>query len=278
MPRQPGSANRFYRTIQEAIADITEHGFDSQRRIDDWMERIRQAATATLTPLAEMEKSLRDALGSIYKRLIERGGIIRMHPGVSRFTLTQVKPKLRAELDKRIMASAQLIRLNRAEAIEKTLRRFSGWSSSIPPGGSRTVDRRQEGVELRKAMYSLPFVERRVLIDQGHKFAANLSEIVATDGGAIAGIWRSHWREPGYDYREDHKERDELVYTVRDNWAQQAGLMRPGKAGYTDQITKPGEEVYCRCRYQWVYALGKLPEDMLTAKGRRQLLQIREAA
>lgn len=270
-------AQSFYDILTEAVADITEHGFDSQTRIDFWMEKLRKAAQETLRPPSVMEQMLRDALGALYRKLVERGGILRLNPGVTRFTLEKVKPVLRAELDRRIMASAQLIRLNREQAIAKTLQRFSGWSTSVPKGGSGAVDRRETKDDIRKSLARLPFEERRVLIDQGHKFASALNQTLALDAGAIAAKWHSNWRQAGYDYREDHRERDGHVYAVRGAWAIDKGLMKIGPNGYTDEITKPAEEPFCRCTYQYLYNLRDLPPDMLTAKGRAELSRIRVA-
>src|SRR5207247_2394734 len=105
--------------------------------------------------------------------------------------IDQIKPALHAELERRIMASADLIKLNRKAAIEKTVQRFSGWATSVPPGGTRATDKKKEKDSIKKSLKSLPFEERRVIIDQSHKFVANLNEIVAKDGGAIAGRWHS---------------------------------------------------------------------------------------
>jgi hypothetical protein len=259
----------FYETVTAAIADITQHGYDSQARIDGWVARIKAAALESLTPPDVLEAALRGTLAGVYHRMIEREGIFKLHPGVSKFTLERVKPQLRAELNRRMMASANLIKLNRQAMIEKTTQRFQGWATSVPPGGSRAVDKADVKTNIRKALAQLPFEERRVAIDQGHKLASDINNIVAVDGGAIAAEWRSHWRQPGYDYREDHKERDRLIYTIRGNWALAKGLMKAGPAGYTDSITRPGEEVYCRCNYVYFYALQDLPEEMLTIKGRQ---------
>ena len=173
------------------------------------------------------------------------------------------------------MASAQLIKLNRTAAIEKTLQRFSGWSTSIPKGGSDVVDKLKVKGDIRKSLAQLPFEERRVLVDQGHKFTASLSEILATNSNALAGEWHSHWKQLNYNYRPDHKERDRKVYVVRDNWALKAGLMKAGAVGYTDDITRPGEEVFCRCFYRWIYNLRDLPPEMLTLKGSKELERVR---
>ena len=159
--------------------------------------------------------------------------------------------------------------------MEKTLRRFQGWSTSIPPGGSAEPDKQKAKSDIRKGLASLPFVERRVLIDQGRKLGAAINATVAEGGGAIAGIWRSNFRQPGYDYREDHKERDNQVYLVRGSWAQERGLVKVGTAGYIDDITQPAEEPFCRCRYIYLYHLRQMPDEMITAKGRTELEKVK---
>lgn len=272
MPTRPS----FYDVLTEAVAALAEHGYDSAERLEYWMRRLRDATAETLSPPHVLDEMLRQMLAAAYRRLVERGEIARYHPGVARFTLDRVRPHLRAELDRRILASANLIKLNREEMVEKTLRRFAGWATSIPKGGSDAVARAKIKEEIRKPLARLPFEERRVLIDQNAKLRSALSDIIATDGGAIAGVWHSHWRQVGYNYREEHKERDGLIYAVRGCWALEQGLMKVGPAGYTDEITKPGEEVFCRCWYTWIYALARLPDEMLTRKGREALEAARE--
>jgi hypothetical protein len=273
-----GPTDSFFTVISRAVADLVEHGYDSEDRLAYWVRSIREAALRSLTPPAIMERALNDTLRALYRAQVERGAILRRHPGIARFTIEQVKPKLRTELDRRILASASLIRLNREQEIARTLQRFSGWATSIPPGGTEAAKRREVKEQIRKPLASLSFRERRVLTDQGHKFVANLSEILATDGGAIAGIWHSHWREAGYQFRPEHKARDLQVYLLRDSWAHKAGLVKPGEAGYLDQITQAGEEISCRCWVQYLYALRSLPAEMLTEKGRAELARVRMAA
>ena len=274
----PRAGDSFYSILTQALNDIIEHGYDSEERIAYWIQQLREAAIRTMTRPDVLQRALNDMLHSVYQAKIERGGILRHHPGVERFTLERVKPALRRELDRRIMASAQLIKLNRENAINDTIQRFSGWATSIPAGGSDAVDRMETKDQIRKSMASLPFRERRVITDQGHKFVANLNNILAVDNGAIALIWHSHWRERGYNYREDHKERDERVYLLRDNWAQQRGLVKPGAAGYYDQVTAVGAEVSCRCWATYLYSLRRLPDEMLTEKGREELARMKMAA
>lgn len=268
-------SDSYFDILNAAINDMSEHGYDSAERVVYWSQRIKDAGEKTMKSSAEMERMLREAMAAVYKRLIEKEQIISLHPGVSRFTLERIRPQLRAELDRRIMASAGLIKLNRQQAIEKTLQRFAGWATSIPKGGSRAVDKRDTKKDIRKSLVQLPFEERRVLIDQGHKLSASLSEILAKDTNAIAMVWKSHWRESGYDYREDHKERDGVCYAMRGAWAIDKGLMRAGGAGYYDEITSVGEEPFCRCFAKWIYNLRDVPADMLTKKGAAELERVR---
>ena len=264
----------FYKVVTEAINDIDRHGLDSGVRLKNWLDRIAAAAVRTLTSQRRREAELKLALKSIYTKLVDRGGLVKLHPGVSLFTLKSLKPGLKIELDRRIMASANLIRLNRNVAIQRTLQRFSGWASSVPSGGNSASSKVDTKAEIRKTLTQLPFEERRVLIDQGHKLTSAISDIVATNGGAIAARWHSNWRQQNYAYREQHKNRDGDVFAVRGCWAFQDGLMNKG-SGFTDEIEQPAELPYCRCRYQYFYNLRDLPEDMLTAKGKAELKRVR---
>lgn len=267
----------FNRVLTDAINDLVANGFDSMERVNYWTMELRRAATASMVPEHRMEQLLSDALSSIYQKMGDPSQVTRLHPGVSRFTLEKIRPQLRAELDRRIKASANLIVLNRASAIEKTMQRFQGWATSIPEGGSEAVDKPEVKTDMRKALKSLPFQERRVIIDQGHKLRASVGEIVAKDGGAIACTWHSHWRQAGYDYRVDHKERDGNIYLLKSSWAKEKGFVKPGKAGYYEDVTAVGEEVFCRCYATWIYNVRELPADMITQKGKDALEAARKA-
>jgi hypothetical protein len=267
----------FSETVAAAVKEFAERGFTSEDQLNEWMQRLRQAAEAAATSRSRMEEMLRGALRAVFDRLVERGGVLRTHPGIGRFTLANIKPKLHAELTRRILASAQLIKLNRDETIELTLRRFAGWATSQPAGGSAEPERAKAAADVKKAMQSLSFRERRVLTDQGAKLNASINAVLAADGGAIAARWLSHWRQPNYQYREDHKERDGHVYLVRDSWAHRAGLVKRGDVGYVDEVTQPAEEPFCRCQWVFQYHLRQLPPDMLTARGQEELKKVRAA-
>ena len=114
------------------------------------------------------------------------------------------------------------------------------------------------------------FEERTADINRGHKLVASQAAMEAMKNGAIAAEWHSYYRQPGYDYRLEHKERDGKIYAIRGNWAIERGLMNKG-AGYTDEITAPAEEHLCRCYYTYLNNIRDLPEDMLTENGKQYL-------
>ena len=268
----------FFETVTAAVADITAHGFDRQSRIEGWLERLRAAAERSLTSPRKMDEMLREAMRSIYRKLVENGGAIQYHGGVSAFTLKNIKPKLHAELQRRITTSADLIKLNREQSIAKTMQRFQGWATSVPAGGSKVQDKPEVKYDVTKALKQLPFEERRVIIDQGHKLTASINDVIAQDGGAIAMRWHSLFRESGYNFRPDHKVRDGKIYLIRDSWAHKKGFVKPGDAGYLDQITQPAEEPFCRCFGSYIYSVRKLPDDMVTEKGRAAMEAARAKA
>lgn len=271
--------SRFYEVLTAAVADFTRYGFDSAERLEYWLQVLRTAIGESLAPEHVLERQLRDSLARLYQRTVAGGQLARAHPDVSRFTLERLKPKLRTELDRRILASASLIRLNRAASIQKTLQRFSGWASAIPAGGSRAVDKPDTKDGIRRGIAGLPFEERRVITDQGHKLVAAINEIVAKDGGAIALIWR-HVKEgpPAYDARPEHVARNGKLYVLRDNWALKDGLMKLAGHAYYDEVSAVGQEPYCRCFAVYIHSLRGLPPEMLTEKGRHALERARHAA
>lgn len=270
-------APTFYEIVTQAVRHFERYGFTSQAQLDEWVGRLRRGALLAMQPPEKTEREIAAALRARYTERVTRGGILRQMPAVKSYTLDKVKPKLRRELDRRIMVSANLIKLNREEAVSATLRRFQGWATSIPAGGSDVVDVKDEKTNLRKALTNLPFIERRVVVDQTHKLVDAITDIVAVEGGAIAGRWNSPWRRQGYSARIDHKHRDEKVFAIRGNWAIERGLMKPGPNGYTDQIERPGEFVYCSCTYEYLFYLTSLPLDMVTKAG-MYMLPVRSTA
>lgn len=258
---------RFYEVVSAAVADLIEHGFDSQERLDRWLVELRRAAVGALVPEAQINDYLRESLEKAFKRALSPAALAAKHKGISAFTLEQIAPKLRQALDQRILASANLIKLDRTASIERTLQRFAGWASSVPAGGSAITNKRETAESVWRSIAGLPFEERRVVIDQGHKLSSAINDIIATDGGAIAMQWQHIVPGPHYDSRPEHLARDGKVFLIRGSWAQKDGLVKLAGHQYLDQIDQPGEAVFCSCSGIYLYSLSALPPEMLTEKG-----------
>lgn len=270
MPDPSGQLS-YYETITAAVADIAAHGYDSEERVAYWAEEIRRAAERSMRSEDDVERMVRDAMTSVFHRQVELGGVLRHNPGVKAYTLERVRPELHAELSRRVAASLNLIKLNRPVAIAKTQARFRGWATSVPAGGSETVERAAIKRDVRKALAQLPFEERRVTIDQSAKLFSAISATVCLNGGAIGGVWHSHRGQRGYNGRPVHNARDGKFLLVRASWAQQAGLVKPGPAGYTDEVEQPAEWPFCKCTYEYVFSLRSVPDMCMTDKGREAL-------
>lgn len=237
---------RFSEVLAAAIADISTRGYVDETQLNLWLGRLRNAAERELGADWAIDEDVRRGMTSLFDRFVD--GIKlpqRIEGGVGRFTKAQIKPRLYAELDRRILADADLIKLHKREAVERTLRRFSGFATSIQIGGDPTVDRQEVRQAIGMDVRNYKFVKRRCDTDQGHKLISNVAELVALDVGAIAGKWNDHGEaDTHYNARKEHMERSGKIYLIRGSWADKEGLLIPVN-GYSDQITKPGQEVSC---------------------------------
>jgi hypothetical protein len=261
----------FQQLLTEAVKYFTINGYSNPHALEIWMGKLREAAEADMPSAIILDRRIQQTLSKIYKKATAPAKIERAHRDIPTFTPNMLPLGLHDELNKRILASADLIKLNRKQAVEKTLQRFSGWATSVPEGGSRVVDKIDVKENISKSLAQLKYEERRLLIDQAHKLSSSIDAVIAEDNDAIAAIWHDRGIDDhSYDARPDHIRRSNKVYAIRKGWAVQEGLINKG-AGYTDEMTKPAEEVSCNCNYEYLYSPADLPTEMLTAKGREWL-------
>ena len=261
---------RFRTLLLAAIEHFATAGYSSEAELQEWILRLHRALDLELLGDERTKALISQALTSVYQREV-RSGIQRRVPGVSRYTLDRVAPALRAELDRRIFAGVDLIRLNRQAATQQTLARFSGWVSSVPRGGS-SVDRRAVASDVGKSVARVKFEARRVAIDQSAKLSAAVSHVVAMGEGAIAAIWHDRGEDDhGYDARPEHLKRSGTLFLVRDSWALNDGLIAKRGVQYTDEVEQAAELPYCACWWEYVVSPRALPDALLTAKGREWL-------
>jgi len=261
--------SRFRALLLEGLKRFASEGPPSDADLMVWMDRLQRALEIEVPTDDESRKLLRTVLEGIYAREVERGGVAKRVPGVERYTVDQVLPALRAELDRRIFAAADLIRINKAQRKAQTLQRFAGWITSVPIGGSAATDLRAAAREIAKPIAQVKFEARRVAIDQGHKMSAAVAHVVAQQNGAIAAIWHDRGQyDRGYDARPEHLKRSGKLFLVRDSWGITEGLIRKGSAPYYEDTEQVATLPYCSCWAEWVTQVQRLPEELLTAKGR----------
>lgn len=266
----------FSEVLAAAINELSATGYVSPDRVAEWLTLLRNAAERDVGPTWMIDTKIRADMQGLLDRFVDGAKLPQFVPGVGRFTKEMVKPKLYAELDRRILAATDLIKINRQEAVEKTLQRFSGWATSIPPGGDETINKRDTKTMLRKELADYRYHQRLVANDQGHKLIANVSNLIAVEAGAIAATWHSHGTsDKSYDARKDHMKRDGKTYLIRRSWAYDQGLVKPVN-GYTDQVTAPGQEINCRCWYQYILSPRRLPDELLTRKGQEWITKGKE--
>ncbi len=255
--------------LAEAIREFSERGYTSEADLHDWLLRLAAAIEREVPTDAELRRALSFALDRVFAKGTKLRTLAQYVPVVTRYGVDRVQPTLRAELDRRIFAGIELIKLNKRTATQRTLQRFSGWVSSMPAGGS-PVKIRELAQEITKPLRQIKYEARRVAIDQGHKLNAAVAHVVAKGNGAVAAIWHDRGQnDHSYDARPAHLARSGKLFLIRGSWAQDDGLvMRRGGVQYTDEIEQPAEMVFCSCYYEYVTSPRALPDDVLTVKGR----------
>jgi hypothetical protein len=272
----PGAS--FRELLTDAINELSRVGYLNPAEIEEWLMVLRAAAERDLGPENYIDSDVRAGFERLFNRFVDGVKLPEHVEGVDRFTKHMIKPKLWGELDRRIKASADLIKMHRREAIERTMRRFQGWATALPPGGDDTIDRRETKTLLGQDLVNYRYHRRFVDTDQGHKLIANVANIVAVEAGAIAGTWHSHGAtDPSYNARVDHLDRDGKTYLIRDSWAHRQGLVKPVN-GYLDQITAPAVEPNCRCWLTYHTSPRRLPDAFLTKRGQEWIEESRRNA
>jgi hypothetical protein len=253
----------------DALRYFAESGYQSEGDLQGWLMRLHTALERELPTDRYFKTQLGAALGRVFNREV-KSGIMKRVPGVTRYTIDRIAPHLRAELDRRIFAGVDLIRLNKAAATQKTLQRFSGWVSSVPAHGSPATNFREVTREIIKPVQQVKFEARRVAIDQGHKLSAAVAHVVAQGNGAIAGIWHDRGEQDhNYDARPIHLARSGKLFLMRDSWAMNEGLIAKRGVEYYDDLPDQVSILpFCSCYMQFITSPRELPETMLTAKGR----------
>ncbi len=146
----------------------------------------------------------------------------------------------------------------------------------VPMGGTKDKEIKGRIAEIKKELRPLAQWDRLFYARKAMCFPAEVEFLFFLEGNPIAAIWHYNPIDEQIDYPKtyNHKQRDELVYAVRSNWAITKGLMKAGPNGYLDEISRPSQEIGCMCHLQWLYSVSHLPTDMVTKKGFSELKRV----
>lgn len=246
--------------IERFEKDFT--GEFEQSVLEHWIPLIRSALRREYPSNDDIYGQASRLLNVRFKS-IARGARKRHRISVNRFGPELISEQYRPMLADRIRASAELIKLNRDEEIERQLRRFVGWATGGLPNQQKRDDKGELKKGVTKSLKSLSFERRRVCIDQGHKLLAAVDDAISAEYGAIAKKWRHVIPHAGYQSRKEHLELDGKVFAVKGNDAIKSGRMKKGPNGYAEDFhTQPALEPFCRCWFETIYDVSDLPQDM----------------
>ena len=262
------NAVSFDEVLTEAVNYFVMRGFDDPDSLTYWSKRLEIAARKELMSTTALRRNMKDALAAEYRRQIERGLILSYHAGLSKQALVTLRADLKLILAKRLSAANALVTLNREEDIAATLRKFTGWASSLPSSSSLNANRSEIRHDIKRALVSAKHRESNLVLDQRHKLHAGLNAAIAQGGGAIGAIWVSHHTIANYDYREIHRdlaiESQHTPFLIRNSWAHKQGLLNATGAKFTDQLEhQPGQLPHCKCQFQYLYTLNDLPSKLV---------------
>jgi hypothetical protein len=149
----------------------------------------------------------------------------------------------------------------------------------VPTGGTKDKTVKARIVEIKKELRYLAKWDRLFYTYKARSFPAEIEHIFALTGNPLAAVWHYNNLDAQGEYQKtsDHEQRGDRVYAVRGSWAMEKGLMQVGPDGYLDEISIPGRELGCMCSLQWVTSVRRLPGNMITEKGRRELSRVTAA-
>ncbi len=166
--------------------------------------------------------------------------------------------------------------LFRQQELLSALNTFEEWAMSIPLGGTKDKLFRDEAREVRKQLKSVQKWNEYYFIEKRGCFSNRIDHLISESNNTIAAIWNYNSFDI-YDKKCEHHNYDSKVYLIRDNWAIKRGfIIIDSSTKYTDELPIPSDDYYCNCHYQYLYRLHSLPIEILTPKGKTELIDSRK--
>jgi hypothetical protein len=187
-----------------------------------------------------------------------------------------LEPKIHDIFDACIKDAEFQAPLFRQQELLSALNTFEEWAQSIPLGGTKDKLFRDEARDVRKQLKSVQKWNEYYFIEKSGCFSNRINHLISESNNTIAAIW--NYRSFNiYDEKCEHNNYDGKVYLIRDNWAIKRGfIIIDSSTKYTDELPIPNDDYYCNCHYQYLYRLHSLPIEILTPKGKTELIDLRK--
>lgn len=199
---------------------------------------------------------------------------------ITKTSLKDLRPQFKKELENRVQNSINYIKNKDNETKQRLASKLMTWltvDSKEVRGNTTSKQSLLNFLDFAKENDIAENHAKFILEDQTRKMIANLDLIVASENGAIGGIWRNRKDKrvvgnpnglypKGTPSHNDHWTREGVFYVFKDSWAKKRGLV---KGEIYENLEDGGVAVAigCRCRLEMIYDIRDVPKENLTKKG-----------
>jgi hypothetical protein len=280
-------------SVEAMLTGFLKSGPEPSNHPEEIQARVLEIICSTIMSPAESTENYRKRCDDFLQRVIEAKGLpIRgvlnadgvnlssaVNPNSSRGVENSAipLPEILSRYNSCIENYGRQSKLYLDGEIAEFRRMLWSFIEQVPVGGSTDRLEKRRITEIKKKFGDLIKWDRLFSTIKAASFPTAIRRTFELEGSPLAAIWHYSPSDEQGEFRNayNHRDMDGRIYAVRGNWAIDKGLMKPGANGYIDEINQPGEDFDCRCHYQWLYSLGRLPVDMLTAKGQAELKRVR---
>lgn len=241
--------------------------------------------------LIKLEPELKSKFRKEYLEY-KRTGYKRYLHGVKAYTIEDLSPEYRKQVQNAVDNSIALIKTQKKEFIEVVQNRIRNWATIPTPETRGEIPGEKKPIETvfnqliksTPSRYDTDEHRDMILRDQSRKLVSAMNSITANSAGAIGFIWHNRrdnrvvgrpgglWPKPS-KLHGNHWNREGVFYILSDSWAIKRGLLKKTKGiifdiNIPDGI--PGTAPDCRCYAEYIFILSDIPKkytDCITKKG-----------
>lgn len=196
--------------------------------------------------------------------------------GLKGWRLEKIKPALRKEYKKSLLANILLITTQNESMMSLLRSRFTDWI--LKSSRDQNADSLKKALDITQATAKVNKRVNMIIKDQTRKSLNTYDEVVAKEYEAIGFIWNTRrdkkvvgnptglYPGNGNEKHRNHYERQGKFYFYKDTWAIKKGLINTKAknfkwAEFEDGM--PGIPINCRCFAYNIYDIEDVPKEFL---------------